>query len=189
MPVQREGCFSCLCGSVSVNSCCERFFCRITQFQVLLQKIQLTVGTVQQRDRTDQEHAKPDTPERYAYRNQPEKWNGDYNAENQMQKIKPSGMFFIAVGQLSHRRQGDSRFRKMDTKEHPVPIGCRTSINRPGDADHDQVRDRKNPKEHHSTATSISTNTLLQRLRKSSSFIPRILASALKSSSSSSSFS
>ena len=49
--------------------------------------------------------------------------------------------------------------------------------------------DRKNPKEHHSTATSISTNTLLQRLRKSSRFIPRILASALKSSSSSSSFS
>ena len=77
----------------------------------------------------------------------------------------------------------------MNAKEHPVPIRCRTSINRPGDAYHDSgPMIAKNPKEHHSTATSISTNTLLQRLRKSSRCIPRILASALKSSSSSSSF-
>lgn len=189
MPVQRERCLLGMYGSTGVGSCGKRFFCRIAQSLFQLQKIQLTVGTVQQRDCTGKKYTKPDAPERYAYGSQPEKWNGNYNAKNQMQQIKLPDVFLIAVCQLSHRRQGDSRFRKMDTKEHPVPIGCRTSINRPGDADHDQVRDRKNPKEHHSTATSIPTNTLLQRLRKSSRFIPRILASALKSSSSSSSFS
>ena len=189
MPVQREFCLSCLCGSVSINSCCERFFCHITQFQVLLQKIQLTVDTVQQRDCTDQKHTKPDTPEDHSHRSPPEKRSGDCNTQKQMQQIKLSDTFFVAVSQLNYRREGCSRLRQMNAKEHPVPIGCRTSINRPGDADHDQVRDRKNPKEHHSTATSISTNTLLQRLRKSSRFIPRILASALKSSNSSSSFS